>query len=102
MKATSRRSLRRAWYLAASWQMPVHIALALGLGLSCGLVAQQYPSMITPHASALIGSFILYPLVITIWWRLNGAETGDDPASAFLLRADWDARRSAQRPPVPF
>jgi hypothetical protein len=71
MKATSRRSLRRAWYLAGSWQVLAHLNLALGMGLFMGLVAQGYPSVIAPSVAAMIGTFILYPVMLTVWWRLN-------------------------------
>jgi hypothetical protein len=71
MKATTRRSLRRAWYLAGNWQVPAHIGLALGMGLTTGIIAQRYPSLITPLAAVIIGTFILYPLMLTVWWRLN-------------------------------
>lgn len=71
MKATTKRSVRRAWHLAASWQVPAHIGLALGMGLVCGIVAQHYyPSTISPFIAVFIGTFILYPVMITLWWRL--------------------------------
>jgi hypothetical protein len=71
MKASTRRSLRRAWYLATRWQAPAHICLALGMGLTLGLVAHHYPSVIPPLAAVIIGTFALYPLMLTVWWRLN-------------------------------
>jgi hypothetical protein len=69
MKATTRRSLRRAWHLAGNWQL--HIGFALAMGLTLGLVVQHYASMITTLATVIIGTFILYPLMLTFWWRLN-------------------------------
>jgi hypothetical protein len=34
-------------------------------------VVQHYASMITTLATVIIGTFILYPLMLTFWWRLN-------------------------------
>jgi hypothetical protein len=71
VRATTRRSLRRIWYLAGNWQVPAHIGLALCTGLTLGLVAQRYSSMITPPVAVIIGTFVHYPLMLTVWWRLN-------------------------------
>ena len=57
--------------LAGNWQIPAHIALALGMGFSCGFMAQRCPAVIDPLAAVIIGTFALYPLMLTIWWRLN-------------------------------
>jgi hypothetical protein len=70
MRATTRRSLRRACYFAANWQVPAHIGFALATGLTLGLVAQHYAPMITPLA-VILGTFLLYPLMLTVWWRLS-------------------------------
>jgi hypothetical protein len=70
MRATTRRSLRRAWYLAANWQVPAHIGFALGMGLALGLVTQRFLSGIILLAAVLIG-IVLYPVILTVWWRLN-------------------------------
>jgi hypothetical protein len=71
MKATTRRSLRRVWHLVENWQVPAHIGLALSMGLFLGLVAQDYPSVIAPPVAAMIVTLILYPVMLTVWWRLN-------------------------------
>jgi hypothetical protein len=63
--------LRRAWFLAAGWQLPAHLGLALGLGLICGMLARRYQSMIPPLDAVIIGTCMLYPLLLTIWWRLR-------------------------------
>jgi hypothetical protein len=60
--------LRRTWNLAASWQLPAHLGLALGMGLICGLVARRYGAMIPPFDAVIC---MLYPLLLTIWWRLH-------------------------------
>jgi hypothetical protein len=71
MKVATRRLLRRAWHLAGNWQVLAHINLALGMGLILGLVAERYATEITPLAAVIIGTLMLYPLLITIWWRLS-------------------------------
>jgi hypothetical protein len=69
MKATTRRSLRRARYLAASWHVLAHIAFALGTGFSCGIIVQSYASMISPLDAAIGGTLVLYPLMVMVrWW----------------------------------
>lgn len=70
IRATTRRALRRAWHLAANWQVPAHIGFALSLGLALGLMAQGYSSVTTLLAAVIIG-IVLYPSMLTTWWRLN-------------------------------
>jgi hypothetical protein len=65
-----RRSLRRAWR-AMTWPLSGHVALALATGLACGILASRYPSAIEPPYAAILGTLVLYPTMVTAWWRLN-------------------------------
>jgi hypothetical protein len=70
MKATTRRSLRRVWR-AMSWPLPGHLVFALATGVASGATAAHYPDVISPPYAAILGAVILYPLMLTIWWRLH-------------------------------
>jgi hypothetical protein len=50
--------------------LPGHIALALTMGLACGVVAARYRAMILPPYAAILGALVAYPVLIAVWWRL--------------------------------
>jgi hypothetical protein len=70
MKATTRRSLRRAWR-AMTWPLSGHLALALATGLACGTAAARYPDMIAPPYAAILGTLVVYPVIVVTWWHFN-------------------------------
>ena len=70
MKATTRRSLRRVWRVI-SWPLPSHLAFALATGLASGITAAHYPDVISAPYAAILGTLVLYPFMLTIWWRLQ-------------------------------
>jgi hypothetical protein len=70
MRPKRRRSLRRAWRVM-TWPLSGYIALALATGLACGTLASRYPDVIEPSYAAVLGTFILYPLMVVVWWRLH-------------------------------
>jgi uncharacterized protein (DUF2062 family) len=70
VRTKRRRSLRRVWRVIA-WPLSGHVALALATGLACGTVASRYPGAIEPPYAAILGTLILYPVMVTAWWRLN-------------------------------
>jgi hypothetical protein len=70
MKAATRRSLRRLWR-AMSWPLPGHIVFALATGLTSGITAAHYPDVISTVHAAILGTVVLYPLMVLIWWRLH-------------------------------
>ena len=65
-----RRSLRRAWRVM-TWPLSGHVALALATGLACGIAASRYPDVIEPPYAAILGTLILYPVTVAMWWHLN-------------------------------
>jgi uncharacterized protein (DUF2062 family) len=65
-----RRSLRRAWRVM-TWPLSGHVALALATGLACGIAASRYPDVIEPPYAAILGTLILYPVMVAMWWHLN-------------------------------
>ncbi len=58
-----RRSLRRAWRVM-TWPLSGHVALALGTGLTCG-------GMIAPPYAAILGTLVVYPVIVATWWHLS-------------------------------
>ena len=70
MSPKRRRSLRRAWRVM-TWPLSGHVALALATGLACGTVVSHYPDVIEPSYAAILGTVILYPLMVAAWWRLH-------------------------------
>jgi hypothetical protein len=70
MKATTRRSLLRVWR-AMAWPLSSHLALALATGLACGITASHYPDVVSPSYAALLGTFVVYPLMLAIWCYLH-------------------------------
>jgi hypothetical protein len=44
---------------------------ALATGLACGIVAARYPDVIEPPYAAILGTLVVYPVMVTIWWHLN-------------------------------
>jgi hypothetical protein len=70
MKTTTRRSLRRAWRVM-TWPLAGHIVFALGIGFACGIAATRYPEVMTPTYAAILGTVLLYPVMVIMWWRLH-------------------------------
>ena len=54
-----------------TWPLSGHLALALATGLTCGIAASRYPDVIEPPYAAILGTLILYPVMVAMWWRLN-------------------------------
>ena len=67
---TMRRSLHRAWRVM-TWPLSGHIALALGTGLAFGITDAHYPTVISPPYAAILGTLIVYPAMVAMWWRLH-------------------------------
>jgi len=70
MKAATRRSLRRVWR-AMSWPLSSHLVFALATGLASGATAAHYSDVISAPYAAILGTLVLYPLMLMIWWRLH-------------------------------
>src|SRR4051794_30688560 len=70
MKAATRRSLRRVWR-TMTWPLSGHVVFALGTGLASGATAARYPDVIAPPYAAIVGTFVLYPMMVVAWWRLH-------------------------------
>jgi hypothetical protein len=70
MKTSTRRSLRRVWRVM-TWPLPAHLMFALGTGLASGITAAPYPNVIAAPYAAIIGTLVIYPVMVAIWWRLN-------------------------------
>ena len=70
MNRTMRRSLRRAWRVMA-WPLSVHIVFALATGLASGITSAHYPTVISAPYAAIIGTLVVYPVMVAIWWRLH-------------------------------
>jgi hypothetical protein len=66
----TRRSLRRAWQVI-TWPLSGHIALALGAGLAFGTAAAHYSNVISPPYAAILGTLVVYPMVVATWWYFN-------------------------------
>jgi len=47
------------------------IAYALATGLVCGFAAGHYPTVISPPYAAILGTLVVYPWIVVIWWRFN-------------------------------
>jgi len=47
------------------------VALALATGLACGIATAHYPVVISPPYAAILGTLVVYPAMITMWWHLN-------------------------------
>src|SRR5580693_4585228 len=67
---TVRRSLRRAWQMI-TWTLSGHIIFALATGITCGIVAARYPEVILPPYAAMLGTLVVYPVMVAMWWRLH-------------------------------
>jgi hypothetical protein len=48
-----------------------HIVFALGTGIASGATAAHYPDVISAPCAAILGTLVLYPLMLVIWWRLH-------------------------------
>jgi hypothetical protein len=66
MKKSTRRSLRRVWRVM-TWPLPPHMVFALATGLACGVAASRYPTPITPPYAAILGTLVLYPIMVATW-----------------------------------
>lgn len=53
------------------WPLPMHIAFALAIGLASGIAASRYHNVIAPPLAAILGTLVLYPVMLGIWWRLH-------------------------------
>ena len=71
MKAATRRSLRRVWRTMTWPLLSGHIVFALGTGIASGATAAHYPDVISAPCAAILGTLVLYPLMVVIWWRLH-------------------------------
>ena len=65
-----RRSLRRAWRVM-TWPLTGHVALALATGLACGIATAHCPMVISPPYATIIGTLVVYPAMVALWWRLH-------------------------------
>ncbi len=54
-----------------TWPLSGHLALALATGLACGIAAARYPDMIAAPYAAILGTLVVYPVMVAVWWRLN-------------------------------
>ena len=75
MKTKTRRSLRRLWRVM-TWPFAGHLVFALGAGFACAVVATNYPAVIQPQYAAILGTFVLYPVMVVIWWHLHRPGNG--------------------------
>jgi hypothetical protein len=75
MTPKTRRSLRRLRRIM-TWPFAGHLVFALGAGFACGIVAANYPAVISPQYAAILGTFVLYPMMVVIWWRLHRPVNG--------------------------
>jgi len=48
-----------------------HIIFALATGITCGIVAARYPEVISPPYAAILGTLVVYPVMVAMWWRLH-------------------------------
>ena len=55
----------------AVWVSPGHAALALTTGLVCGALATRVRVPISPPYAAILGTLLLYPFMLAIYWRLH-------------------------------
>jgi hypothetical protein len=44
---------------------------ALGTGLASGILAQHYPQVLSISLAMLLGTIVLYPLMVAMWWHLH-------------------------------
>ena len=54
-----------------TWPLSGHLVFALGTGLASGATAAHYPDVISTVHAAILGTLVLYPLMVLIWWRLH-------------------------------
>jgi hypothetical protein len=54
-----------------TWTLSGHIIFALATGIACGIVAARYPEVISPPYAAILGTLVVYPVMVAIWWRLH-------------------------------
>jgi hypothetical protein len=73
MKIATRRSLRRIWW-AVSWPLSDHLVFALATGLASGAAVAHYTDVIFAPYAAILGTLVIYPLILVIWWRLHRPE----------------------------
>jgi hypothetical protein len=66
---TKRRLARRVWRLLTR-SLPAHVALALAVGLGCGVAAARYHTVISPPYAAILGALVAYPALVVAWRRL--------------------------------
>jgi len=49
------------------WPFAGHLVFALGAGFA----ATNYPAVISPQYAAILGTFVLYPVMVIMWWHLH-------------------------------
>ncbi len=54
-----------------TWPLAGHIVFALGIGFACEIAATRYPEVMTPTYAAILGTVLLYPVMVIMWWRLH-------------------------------
>jgi hypothetical protein len=54
-----------------------HIIFALATGIACGIVAARHPEVISPPDAAILGTLVVYPVMVAMWWRLHRPGGGD-------------------------
>jgi hypothetical protein len=52
------------------WVSPRHASLALATGLVCGVLSSRIGGMISPPYAAILGTFVVYPVVGSVWQRM--------------------------------
>jgi len=60
----------RAWRVL-TWPLSGDVALAFATGLASGIAASRYPGVIEPPYAAILGTLILYPVMVAAWWRIH-------------------------------
>jgi hypothetical protein len=51
--------------------VPVSISIRPLTRLACGITASHYPDVVSPSYAALLGTFVVYPLMLAIWCYLH-------------------------------
>ncbi|HEX4615208.1 MAG TPA: hypothetical protein VH230_04760 [Stellaceae bacterium] len=50
---------------------PRHAALALAIGLVCGVLVSRIGGVISPPYAAILGTLVGYPALVAVWQRLR-------------------------------
>ena len=54
-----------------TWPLAGHIVFALGTGFACAAVVTHYPEVIARPYAAILGTVVLYPVMVAVWWHLH-------------------------------